>query len=186
MKKDLLYYLKLKYEMRMRYDADDKAWFVSFSDLPGCLADGATPSEALRNAERVKKEWIKSALEEGWEISEPSPQIEVSGRLTFRPPKSIHQRIIERAEAEGVSINQLVTTFVVQGLERADAKEVIKKAADEQISRCITPTAVSEWYSLQSLGRDSWQKSKSQWLQARTIQTKGAKEHEGYKESYDN
>lgn len=187
MKKDLSYYQKLNYEMHIRYDADDKAWFVSFSDLPGCLADGATPPEALRNAERVKKEWIKSALEEGWEVPEPAPQIEASGRLTFRPPKSIHQRIIERAKTEGVSINQLVTAFVVQGLERVDAKEAIKKAADEQISRTVTSVDASEWYTVQPLRGNVWQDSSSQWQQyASTTQKKGAKEHEGNNEPFYN
>lgn len=186
MKKDLSYYSKLKYEMHIRYDDDDKSWFVSFSDLPGCLADGVTPLEAFRNAERVKNEWIKSALEEGWEVPEPSPQIEVSGRLTFRPSKSIHQRLVERAEAEGISINKLLTIFAVQGLERDDAKEVIKKAADEQIKKCmVLSTTALDLYSLQPfVEKASWnqvQKPMSQWQNPLIIQTKGDKEHEGYK-----
>lgn len=146
MKKALAYYLELKYDLRMTYDEDDKAWFVSFPDLPGCLADGDTPPEALKNAARVKKEWIRSALEEGWEVPEPAPPIEVSGRLTFRPPKTIHKRLIERAGEEGVSLNQLLTTYAVQGLDCTDAKAAIKEAAVEQMGKY---TAVSYPYVLQ-------------------------------------
>lgn len=56
------------------YDHDDKAWFASFPDLPGCIADGATELEALRNAKRVKKAWIKSATEEGWKMPGTPPR----------------------------------------------------------------------------------------------------------------
>jgi len=45
--------------------------------LPGCLADGATYKEAIKNAEIIIKEWIETAREMGREIPEPK------GRLMF-------------------------------------------------------------------------------------------------------
>lgn len=45
--------------------------------LPGCMADGATFSEALANAEVVIQEWIETANE----LGRPIPK--AKGRLMF-------------------------------------------------------------------------------------------------------
>lgn len=42
----------------------------------------------------------------------PNTAGEVSGRLVVRFPKSIYRELAQRAEAEGVSLNQLVVAFV--------------------------------------------------------------------------
>ena len=41
---------------------------------------------------------------------------DVSGRLVVRFPKSVHRDLAKRADAEGVSLNQLVLTYVSRGL----------------------------------------------------------------------
>ena len=61
-----------KYPMTISWTDDDQAYIVSVPDLPGCMADGRTPAEAVRNAEIVIQEWIECALEEGDKIPEPS------------------------------------------------------------------------------------------------------------------
>ena len=58
--------------MTISWTDDDQAYIVSVPDLPGCMADGRTPAEAVRNAEIVIQEWIECALEEGDKIPEPS------------------------------------------------------------------------------------------------------------------
>ena len=41
-------------------------------DLPGCISDGSTPSEALRNADDAITCWLEGAAELGREIPKPS------------------------------------------------------------------------------------------------------------------
>jgi antitoxin HicB len=44
-----------------------------------------------------------------------------SGKFVQRLPRSIHARLQSRAKAEGVSLNQLVTAYVAEGLGRHSA-----------------------------------------------------------------
>ncbi|SEJ10439.1 Predicted nuclease of the RNAse H fold, HicB family [Dyadobacter sp. SG02] len=59
-----------KYELIMYWSKEDQCFIVEVPELPGCMADGATQSEALANAQRVIDEWIETAKELGREIPE--------------------------------------------------------------------------------------------------------------------
>jgi predicted HicB family RNase H-like nuclease len=45
-----------------------------------------------------------------------NPEAELSGRLVVRFPKSVHRELAQRAELEGVSLNQLILAYVSRGL----------------------------------------------------------------------
>lgn len=66
-----------KYEMIIYWSDEDETFIVEVPELPGCMADGATYSEAVKNAELVIEEWIKTARELGREIPRPK------GRLVY-------------------------------------------------------------------------------------------------------
>lgn len=66
-----------KYEIILYWSAEDNAYIAEVPELAGCMADGPTAAEALRNVERVIKEWIETALELGRDIPEPK------GRLKY-------------------------------------------------------------------------------------------------------
>ena len=57
-----------KYELIMYWSEEDQSFIVEVPELPGCMADGATQSEALANAQKVIDEWISTAKELGREI----------------------------------------------------------------------------------------------------------------------
>lgn len=61
-----------KYDMIISWSERDNIYLVSVPELPGCVADGATPSEALANAEVIIKEWIEFAQQCGRQV--PSPK----------------------------------------------------------------------------------------------------------------
>ena len=113
--------------MEIEFDLEEKAFFVNFPELPGCMADGKTPNEAVREGEKVKNKWLEIAFNEGWTIAEPYTKNETSGRLTVRLPKYLHSKVIDRAEQEGVSQNQLIIAYVSEGLERFAANQKIKE-----------------------------------------------------------
>jgi predicted RNase H-like HicB family nuclease len=60
------------YTMILRWSAADQAWIVEVPDLPGAMADGATPHAAIEQAQIIIGEWIDTARELGREI--PVPQ----------------------------------------------------------------------------------------------------------------
>lgn len=61
-----------KYSMIISWSEEDQAYIVAVPELPGCMADGKTPIEAVENAEIIIREWIEAALEDGETIPEPS------------------------------------------------------------------------------------------------------------------
>lgn len=55
----------------MSWSEEDQAYIVSVPELPGCMADGKTPEEAVKQAQIVINLWIETALEDGEEIPKP-------------------------------------------------------------------------------------------------------------------
>jgi predicted RNase H-like HicB family nuclease len=66
-----------KYEIIIYWSEDDNCFVTDVPELPGCMSDGNTYSEALRNTEVVIQEWIDTAKELKREI--PIPK----GRLVY-------------------------------------------------------------------------------------------------------
>ena len=110
-----------KVVLRPLPDLDGGGWLVEIPELPGCISDGNTKDEALRNVEDAKLEWFDYALKKGVSIPQPgdyeSEVLSYSGKFTTRVPKSLHKRLAEKAQEEGVSLNQLVNNLLSSGLE---------------------------------------------------------------------
>lgn len=66
------HYMSNSYRIEIIEDKDEGGFVVSYPELPGCISCGETVEMALENAKDAKKEWIKAALEENIQISEPS------------------------------------------------------------------------------------------------------------------
>jgi len=66
-----------KYEVIVYWSEEDQAFIAEVPELAGCMADGASYEEALKNAQIVIGEWIETARSLGREI--PTPR----GRLTY-------------------------------------------------------------------------------------------------------
>jgi antitoxin HicB len=109
--KDLEYYLGLPYTVILERCDDAKGyyWVARVAELPHCLIHGNTPEEAVREIEEVKKDWIKSNLERGLPIPEPSPR-KYSGKMILRISPTLHKLLVQRAEVEGMSLNQYMST----------------------------------------------------------------------------
>ena len=60
-----------KYELRIYWSQEDDVFVVEVPDLPGCMAHGATPTQAAANAQEAIGLWIDTAREFGDPIPEP-------------------------------------------------------------------------------------------------------------------
>ena len=96
-------------------------WLVEYTDLPGCMATGDTPEEALQNGECAIEEWIAAAEEMGRPIPEPNSLDQFSGKWVQRVPRSLHMKLAEEAKREGVSLNHLAAVLLSEGLGRKTA-----------------------------------------------------------------
>lgn len=53
------------YKINVSWSKDDNAYIAAVTELPGCMADGATESEAIENAKVIIEEWIETAKKLG-------------------------------------------------------------------------------------------------------------------------
>jgi antitoxin HicB len=94
-------------------------WTIDYPDLPGCVTVADSYEEIGRMAEDVLRGWIQTAYELGQAIPEPRYEEDFSGRILVRVPKSMHRRLVERAEDEGTSLNQTIAMFLERGLTKS-------------------------------------------------------------------
>lgn len=66
-----------RYEVIIYWSKEDDRFIAEVPELPGCMADGSTYEDALRNAQAIIQEWIETAEDLGREV--PSPK----GRLAY-------------------------------------------------------------------------------------------------------
>jgi predicted RNase H-like HicB family nuclease len=66
-----------KYELIIYWSEEDSAYIVEVPELPGCVADGSSYEEAIKNAQIIIKEWIETATELGRPVPKPK------GRLIY-------------------------------------------------------------------------------------------------------
>ena len=106
-------------------EEDGGGYMITFPDLPGCMSDGETQGEAIENGRDAFAGWVSAQVDMGREVPPPQWQPEtapenMSGKFIQRVPKTIHDRLVRRAKAEGVSLNSLVLTFIAEGLGRKE------------------------------------------------------------------
>lgn len=121
MNKDIHYYLSLPYTRELIPDPEG-GWFVRIKELPGCMSQGDTPEEAIQMIEDAMRGWLEAELRKGSSIPEPRVEEEYSGKFVIRVPKSLHRKLAELAEREGVSLNQWINTALAEAVGRAYAR----------------------------------------------------------------
>ena len=64
-----------KYEVIVWWSEKDQSYIFEAPELPGCMSDGETYEEALRNVQLIISEWVETAKELGREIPEPKGKL---------------------------------------------------------------------------------------------------------------
>ena len=105
-------------DYKIEVNRDDEGDYIAIMPELGCIADGTTIEEAINELKEVAADFIKLAKEDGKMIPRPKrheEEINYSGKLSLRIPKSLHKIISIQAEKEGCSINQLITMYISMG-----------------------------------------------------------------------
>lgn len=96
-----------RFEVRPLSSDEGGGYLVSFPDLPGCMSDGESIAEAIKNAAEAEDAWLKAV--EKWD--KPSPK-----KLVARLPVSLHHDLTVKASQEGVSLNTLIVSMLSRSL----------------------------------------------------------------------
>lgn len=121
MKQQLPSFENYAFEIRPLTDHEGGGFLITWADLPGCMADGETPAEAIKNGKDAFRAWMQAQIDDGREIPRPGSDGEPA-KFVQRLPKSLHQRLVQRAKSEGVSLNTLVTALVAEGMGKRQAR----------------------------------------------------------------
>jgi predicted RNase H-like HicB family nuclease len=73
----------IKYEMVIYWSEEDDAYIVEVPELPGCMADGSTYEDAIKNTLAVIREWIDTAKELGREIPKPKGRLIYDNKVEY-------------------------------------------------------------------------------------------------------
>ena len=109
--KDLECYMKLRYRMEI-LEEEDGGYFIKIPDLPGCMTFCDEFDQINKTIEDAKKAWLEMSIEGNLEIPEPKKDREFSGKFLLRLPKSLHRKLSDQAEEEGVSLNQHILNLL--------------------------------------------------------------------------
>ena len=127
-KKELLkHYMELPYSIRITPE-EAGGYFAEVEELSGCMTQGDTIEEVMRNIEEAKESWLTVSIEEGLEIPQPKEMEKYSGKFLVRMPRSLHRRLANLAEREGVSLNQLVVSLLSEKSVMKEIKQEIESS----------------------------------------------------------
>jgi antitoxin HicB len=89
-------------------------YLVEYPDIPGCMSDGETVEEAIANGREALRDCIEVFRETGRPIPKPAPVEAAQWRQ--RLPRTLYTKLTAHAEAEGVSINSMVTAIIAEAI----------------------------------------------------------------------
>jgi antitoxin HicB len=115
------YYMRLPYAVKVV--PGDDGYFARVEDLPGCVAWASNVEDLWPAVKQAKRAWIEDALQKGMGIPEPrksEENLEYSGRILVRMPKTLHRDLTIKAHQEGVSLNHLMITALARSIGLPD------------------------------------------------------------------
>jgi antitoxin HicB len=127
------YYMQLAYSVLLHKIEDDgeKYWIAEVVELPGCKSHGSTVSEAVKNVEEAKRDWIMDGLKRGEEIPLPIERERFKGKTLLRMPRSLHRALALIAQAESVSLNQLIVNILAKQVGQFNVSSRVEDKVDE-------------------------------------------------------
>lgn len=105
-----------RFEIKPLSEVDGGGYLIEFPDFPGCMADGETPEQAMKEGRDALSSYIRTLEELGRKVPESGEAF--AGQWRQRVPKSLHANLVRRAANEGVSLNTLVTAMLAEGVGR--------------------------------------------------------------------
>jgi antitoxin HicB len=125
------YYMNLPYTMTVKRHDDQGVYYLAgFVELPDLFMVGPTAEAAVKELLIEKPEYFAECIKRGFKIPLPLHSQKYSGKLNFRMPRRLHEKVAAIAESEGVSINQYLLSAVAQ-VAGADEKKMLEKTRSE-------------------------------------------------------
>jgi predicted RNase H-like HicB family nuclease len=117
------------YSYRVIWSDEDDCYVAIVPEVPNISGLGPTALEALSELHVALRASLEMYEDEGWPVPDAQHLQEYSGQFRLRLPRSVHARLAERAQDEGVSLNSLAAAYVIQGLAGGEVLEGVREAS---------------------------------------------------------
>ncbi len=119
-KKDLSYYLNLKWSYTVEVDEHkgEDFFIVRVNELPGVCTDGKTIEEAMQNIKDAIAATIELYLEQGEIVPEPIQKEKFKGNIAYRTTQERHYNLAKIAQEKHVSMNKALDMIVDEGFKQ--------------------------------------------------------------------
>jgi len=110
----------------------------------GVVGYGETQTAAVEDLLAVLPHFVEALKATGQDVPEPEQSRDVeefSGKFNVRLPKLLHAELVDLAEENEVSLNQLVTMLLTSAMERARAGRL----SDEREVRAEVSPGADRW-----------------------------------------
>jgi len=136
--KGLAYYMSLRYPIELT-EGEEGGYFATHPALNGCMAEGATATEAIANLADSREVWIATRLDNGYSVPEPRKH-QPSGNISLRMMPSLHARLAKLADRDGVSLNFLITSVLARHAGGEDSlRDAVAAASSVLAGRSSSP-----------------------------------------------
>lgn len=125
------------YSYRVAWSDEDTCYIATSPEFPNLSGFGDTAQQALEELTVALEASLEVYKAEGWKLPEPYKVQEYSGQFRLRLPKSLHARLVERAELEGVSLNTLAVQYLAAQLEKAVERSWMKQELQRIVSQAV-------------------------------------------------
>lgn len=102
--------MKIEYATQIIWSPEDGAYLAIPNELPGCVADGQTPEEALANLKVIIQEWIETAQEDGRPVPKPLTLVDMA-KLQHKAKADLERHIKEQVQG---AVSQIVEQLLQQ------------------------------------------------------------------------
>jgi predicted RNase H-like HicB family nuclease len=124
----------LHHTIVLRQD-EDGDFVASIAELDGCMAHGQDVAEAIAELASMKRLWIESCLAEGKPVPLPAEDDALpSGKWLQRVPRTLHKKISDLAQREGVSLNQFVVSVLAEAVGAQTGSDTASRRSHAQQS----------------------------------------------------
>ena len=93
----------------------DGGFVAEHPDLPGCVAVGDTPAEAMAELDKARALWLEARKEQGLPEAAALSSVH-NGAIHLRMPPALHADLARDAQRNGASLNQLLTVVLAEAV----------------------------------------------------------------------
>lgn len=142
-------YLKKPYA-RVVIPDETGGYYAEILEFPGCFAEGDSVEAAYKELEEAAESWIDVRLSQGQEVPVPFSNLDYSGTVSLRIPRSMHKRAAIMAERDRTSLNTYLVTAVANRIGAEDLYSSMAERLDQHLTTTLTNFAQAFYGAWQS------------------------------------